>query len=422
MVAFVAWLKTFGIERYAVVLEQLAALFTLILLSFQCGRPRVFAQAGFMFLAVILVAGQEPDWGRTPFAKSRSPKAWYALEIPPPLLDDNIMFVMLTAEGSSSKPVARAHARRRPGIGATGPLFLFPNGTIQEAGAVINDEGYPIRFQRGNRLDAEGMLQPKVVDYTSGAAFLISRDLFLQVGGFDLAYEPSYYEDTDLCFKTRALGRKILFCPQSKVIHVEGSAANDDPRTEARRTALAELNRGKFVARWGKYLKTRRMEELAALCESLALDASPNAFPALTDPEKTAAVYTPFELTPGGGERYVLTAASVLSRRYQVTLVTPNPYSLIRLRNIGHELGVDLSRLRAMPQDLFSQQPQPDLMLTMGNHVIPPAAGRGKVNIYICQFPFRMGAEPTQEERTLLLGYDVFLSIRITLSLMCRLR
>ena len=144
-----------------------------------------------------------------------------------------------------------------PAIGATGPLFLFPNGTIQEAGAAINDGGYPIRFGRGNRLDAAGTLQPKVVDYSSGATFLIPRDLFLQAGGFDLAYEPSYYEDTDLCFKLQALGRKILFCPQSKVIHVEGSAANDDPGAEARRTALGEVNRGKFVARWGKYLKTR---------------------------------------------------------------------------------------------------------------------------------------------------------------------
>jgi GT2 family glycosyltransferase len=45
------------------------------------------------------------------------------------------------------------------------------------------------------------MLQPMVVDYSSGATFLIPRDLFLQAGGFDLAYEPSYYEDTDLCFK-----------------------------------------------------------------------------------------------------------------------------------------------------------------------------------------------------------------------------
>ena len=296
-----------------------------------------------------------------------------------------------------------------PAIGATGPLFLFPNGTIQEAGAAINDGGYPIRFGRGNRPDAAGMLQPMVVDYSSGATFLIPRDLFLQAGGFDLAYEPSYYEDTDLCFKLQALGRKILFCPQSKVIHVEGSAANDDPGAEARRTELGEVNRSKFVARWGKYLKTRTTEELAALCQSLALDAPPNAFPAPTDPEKTAAVYTPFELTPGGGERYLLTAASVLSRRYKVTLVTPHPYSLLRLRNLGQELGINLSRLRAIPEGLFLQRPQPDLMLTMGNHVIPPAAGRGKVNIYICQFPFRMGAEPTPEERTRLLGYDAVL-------------
>ena len=317
---------------------------------------------------------------------------------------NNDAFVQPGWLGELIEPLANNSA-----IGATGPLFLFPNGTIQEAGAGINDGGYPIRFGRGNGLDAAGTLQPKVVDYTSGATFLIPRDLFLQAGGFDLAYEPSYYEDTDLCFKVQALGRKILFCPQSKVVRAEVWRAKDDPGVGARRTALGELNRGKFVARWGKYLKTRHTQELAALRESLALDASPSAFRAPTDPEKTAALYTPFELTPGGGERYLLTAASVLSRQYKVTLVTPHPYSLIRLRNLGRELGIDLSRLRAMPEGVFLQRPQPDLMLTLGNHVIPPAVGRGKVNIFICQFPFRMGSEPTEEERTRLLGYDAIL-------------
>jgi GT2 family glycosyltransferase len=58
-----------------------------------------------------------------------------------------------------------------PAIGGAGPLFLFPDGTIQEAGAVINDGGYPVRFGRGNRLDAAGTLQPKIVDCASGLLF-----------------------------------------------------------------------------------------------------------------------------------------------------------------------------------------------------------------------------------------------------------
>ena len=45
IVSFVIWLAAFGIERYALVLEQVAPLIFLILLSHLCGGRRVFAQA-----------------------------------------------------------------------------------------------------------------------------------------------------------------------------------------------------------------------------------------------------------------------------------------------------------------------------------------------------------------------------------------
>ena len=35
----------------------------------------------------------------------------------------------------------------------------------------------------------------KTVDYISGR-LVVPRNLFMEVGGFDLAYEPAYYEDT----------------------------------------------------------------------------------------------------------------------------------------------------------------------------------------------------------------------------------
>ena len=49
-VSFGAWLAMFGIERYALLLEQLTPLVILILLSLLCGTPRAFAQAGTMRL------------------------------------------------------------------------------------------------------------------------------------------------------------------------------------------------------------------------------------------------------------------------------------------------------------------------------------------------------------------------------------
>ena len=121
---------------------------------------------------------------------------------------------------------------------------------------------------------------------------------------------------------------------------------------------------------------------------------------------KTAAIYTPYALTPGGGERYLLTLASVLARDYLVTVVTPHAYSLLRLRNLGQEFDMDFSRLRIATEADFAEGPPADLMVTVGNHVIPHVPACGKVNIFVCQFPFRMAERPNGTDRALLGNYD----------------
>ena len=52
---------------------------------------------------------------------------------------------------------------------------------------------------------------------------MIPKALFHSVGGFDSRYAPAYYEDTDLSFKVRKAGYKVLYQPLSEVIHYEGA-------------------------------------------------------------------------------------------------------------------------------------------------------------------------------------------------------
>ncbi|WP_166653654.1 glycosyltransferase [Paraburkholderia flava] len=276
-------------------------------------------------------------------------------------------------------------------VGAAGPLFLFPDGTIQEAGAIIDENGYPIRFGRGHQTLAPEFLKPLSVDYISAANLLVPRDLFMEVGGFDLQYEPAYYEDVDLCFKIRAIGKTIRYCPDARVIHIEGSSANHNPEAEARRRALGDLNRDKFTSRWGRYLKSRADADLERVRRHFpAPEVSPQAQPTLQNkPERTAVVFTPYALTPGGGERYVLTMAAALSSNHAVSIVTPHPYSQLRLRSLASEFDIDLSTCRLATADQFAAADAPDLMVTMGNHIVPPTPGRGKTNLFLCQFPFR---------------------------------
>ncbi len=72
-----------------------------------------------------------------------------------------------------------------PSAGAAGPLFLFPDRTVQEAGGTIDALGYPVRFGRGEQLPldlAADYLRPRPVDYISAAALLVRRDAYLRAG------------------------------------------------------------------------------------------------------------------------------------------------------------------------------------------------------------------------------------------------
>ena len=93
IVSFVIWLAAFGIERYALVLEQVAPLIFLILLSHLCGGRRVFAQAAVMGMGLIIATSKAPDWGRAPFSDD-----WYKISAPAAIWEDGTMFVMLSGE------------------------------------------------------------------------------------------------------------------------------------------------------------------------------------------------------------------------------------------------------------------------------------------------------------------------------------
>lgn len=67
-------------------------------------------------------------------------------------------------------------------------------------------------------------LKEEEVFSACGAAALYARDDFLGAGGFDESYF-SYFEDVDLSFRLRLLGKRCLYVPKAVVHHV-GSASS----------------------------------------------------------------------------------------------------------------------------------------------------------------------------------------------------
>jgi GT2 family glycosyltransferase/glycosyltransferase involved in cell wall biosynthesis/SAM-dependent methyltransferase len=299
----------------------------------------------------------------------------------------------------------RAALDGNPRAGAVGPVFLFADNTIQEAGAAVDAQGFPQRHARGQPPEALAALQPCRVDYVSAATMLLTRQLFQEAGGFDLAYEPAYYEDTDLCFKIAALGHEVWLCPDVTVTHLEGFSTGNAVMPAARKTILGDMNRAKFTARWGDYLRSRDPAELRATLANFIAPASGHPLLPTAFAQRRALLYTPYMLTPGGGERYLLTLAVALSRDHAVTVLTPHPYSRLRLLNLGCEFGLDLSGCAVAAQADLPTLPPFDVMVAMGNHIVPTIAALAPVSLFHCQFPFAVPKDTDIDPRNLA-GYD----------------
>ncbi len=140
-----------------------------------------------------------------------------------------------------------------PSVGAAGARLVYPDGRLQEAGGLIFSDGSGWNFGRGDPEPfAERYNAPAEVDYCSGAALMVRRELFEALGGFDRRYAPAYYEDTDLCFGVRARGFKVVYCPSSIVVHFEGVTAGTSTSGGYKR--FQPINKVKFKEKWAAEL------------------------------------------------------------------------------------------------------------------------------------------------------------------------
>lgn len=129
-------------------------------------------------------------------------------------------------------------------------VLINTDGTIQEAGSRLLNTAGTIQLGAGLTEDvaaAAGYLSRRRIDYGSGAALLVRRDAFLEVGGHDPKYEPAYFEDVDLAFRLRSRGYDVILEPEARAIHVSGASTGSDHRF--REFAGQHAGRA-FVKRW----------------------------------------------------------------------------------------------------------------------------------------------------------------------------
>ncbi|ORE97477.1 glycosyltransferase [Aurantimonas sp. 22II-16-19i] len=138
--------------------------------------------------------------------------------------------------------------KRFDDVGLTGSKLVYPDGRLQDAGGIVWRSGNPWNYGRGANPFEPRFSYTRQADYLSGAAMMVRKSVWDEIGGLSSYLEPMYFEDTDFAFKVRAAGYKTMFAPLSLVYHYEGGTSGTEIISGMKR--YQEVNRPKFKQRW----------------------------------------------------------------------------------------------------------------------------------------------------------------------------
>ncbi|MCX9083574.1 MAG: glycosyltransferase [Candidatus Methanoperedens sp.] len=152
------------------------------------------------------------------------------------------------------------HAQRKD-VGAVGCKLIYPDMTIHHAGIILGLTGIDEKFEIAGYSDrsipdsVQGYFgRPNIIHNVSAIAkecFMVRRDIFNEVGGFDTDLE-NIFIDIDFCLKIRKKGYLIVYTPYAKLFYHELI------KKVSEKTNMEELsfnNNLKYIReKWGKVI------------------------------------------------------------------------------------------------------------------------------------------------------------------------
>lgn len=141
----------------------------------------------------------------------------------------------------------------RDDVGAVGGKILFPDGRLQEAGAVVSPDGTTqlVGLYEDPSLPRYNYLRE--VEYVSGVCLMVRKGDFEEMGGFSGEFQPAYGEDVDFCLWLREKGKRILYQPQAEIIH--HLSATTDTLGEDVKAQLATAHAQVLMEKWGEHIE-----------------------------------------------------------------------------------------------------------------------------------------------------------------------
>ncbi|HEX6792191.1 MAG TPA: glycosyltransferase family 2 protein, partial [Candidatus Krumholzibacteria bacterium] len=127
--------------------------------------------------------------------------------------------------------------RDAPDIGIVAPKIYYaePRDRIWFAGGEISLWRGTARHIGIRETDRGQYDRERDIDYASGCAMLVRREVFEKAGELDPGYR-AYFEDADFCLRARAAGFRIRYAPAAKVWHrISASTGGQLSRRKATR-------------------------------------------------------------------------------------------------------------------------------------------------------------------------------------------
>jgi len=163
-------------------------------------------------------------------------------------------YLLLLNNDAMIEPGALGHAlatlESDTRIGAVGARISLLDGTLQEAGSIIWNDGACLGYGRGDNPDAPAYCYQRDADYCSGAFLMFRHQQFLDMGCFDEDYAPAYYEESDFCVRLWEAGYRVVYEPRARITHYEFASASGFKGA----SELQARNRDKLCAKHPEFL------------------------------------------------------------------------------------------------------------------------------------------------------------------------
>jgi GT2 family glycosyltransferase len=144
----------------------------------------------------------------------------------------------------------------RPEVGLVGAKLLYGDRRVQHAGIAVGPAGATVHLWRHAAEDDPGYMNflaiARNVSAVTGACIAMRKTVFREVGGLEETHLPVTCSDTDLCFRVRARGYRVIWTPHARLIHAELSTRGSDEvgaKAERARGEQAHLRQT-----WGSWL------------------------------------------------------------------------------------------------------------------------------------------------------------------------